>query len=324
MKKQTSRFTKPAIGLAVFIAALLLPRFLGQYDAHVLMLALVYILLASGLNFTLGFLGQPNFGQATVFGIGAYTSAILTSRFQIPFLLSLLCGLVAGLVAGVVLGYISLQLRGAYFCMVTIAISQAFMLLSQNLIGLTNGPMGITGIVAPNFFGLGKYSLWLVGIALLAAVLLISSVLSKSVLGRAWVAMRESETLAKTVGVNSFQYALVAYVTGAVISAGAGSLYAHYVGFVDPESFAFTWSSYAVVSVVLGGKGLVFGPVLGGLIMTMVPEYLRLASLWRLPIFGAVIIALVIFLPDGLLTLPRAVRAHRAKRRARGQELEVK
>lgn len=288
----------------VFAVVLIFPTWVDQYTSHLLMLAVINALLASGLNYTLGFLGQPNFGQATMFGIGAYTSAILSSQFQIPFFLSLLCGLIAGLVGGIVLGYISLQLRGAYFCMVTIAISQAFMLLSQNLIGLTRGPMGITSIQAPNFFGLGKYSLWLVSVVLIAIVLIITSILTKSVLGRAWVAMRESETLAKTVGINSFQYALMAYVIGAVISAGAGSIYAHYIGFVDPEVFAFAWSSYAVVSVVLGGKGLVFSPVLGGLIMTMIPEYLRLASLWRLPIFGAVIILLVIFLPDGLLTLP--------------------
>ena len=287
----------------VFVACLFVPMVLPAYDTHVMILALINIIYGVGLNYTLGFLGQPNFGQSAMLGIGAYVAAISAHTYGLPFGMSLILSILFSMVLGTALGYISLRLRGAYFCMVTIAISQALLLLAQNWISLTRGPMGISGISAPNLFGWGKYSIWPIGLVLLALMLIVTTKLTKSVAGRAWVAIRESEPLAQSIGVNSTVYSLYAFVIGGVFSGIAGCLYAHYIGFVDQEIFAFSWSSIAVIAVVLGGKGYVFGPVLGGLIVTLLPENLRLASSWRQPIFGLIIILIVLFAQNGLASI---------------------
>jgi branched-chain amino acid transport system permease protein len=201
--------------------------------------------------------------------------------------------------------------------MVTIAIGQALMLISQNLLNLTGGPMGLAGIGRPVLFGAGSggYSLWVITAVALALMLLLTRVLEKSVMGRAWVAIRESETLARSTGINTFNFALVAYVAGALFAGVGGSLYAHYVGFVDPSIFAFAWSSMTVVAVVIGGRGTLWGPVIGGVLVTLLPEYLRVAAMWRLPMFGLVLILIIIFMPDGLVSLGRLAKRVRIGRR---------
>ncbi len=313
--KPTRRRTGTILSLAALGLAALAPNVLDSYTRHVLMLAMINIILGLGLNFTLGYVGQPNFGQAALFGFGAYTSAILAMKMHVSFLVSIVAAGLVTLMAGYVLGYISLQLRGAYFCMVTIALGQALLLMASNLLRLTGGPMGLAGIPGPKLAGLlsSTYSLWLVALGLLALMLLVTRLLERSVMGRAWVAIRESETLARSTGVDTFHYALLAYVAGALFAGLGGSLYAHYVGFVDPSIFAFSWSSMSVVAVVIGGRGTIWGPVIGGLLVTLLPEYLRVAALWRLPMFGLVLILIITFMPDGLVALPRLLAQVRSR-----------
>ncbi len=298
--------------LACFAAAFSIPAFLGSYDLHVLMLGLLSALVAFSLNFTLGYVGQPNFGHGALFGFGAYASAVVTVKLGVPFGVSLIIGMVVAGVVGLLVGYITLQLRGAYFCMVTIAIGQVFMLLSTNFVPLTGGPMGMAGVSSPTIFGLdGRQTLWTFAILMLGVMIWLTWMLEKSVVGRAWIAIRESETLSKALGINSFRYAMLAYVVGSVFAGAAGSLYAHYVGFVDPTIFAFSWSSMAVVSVAMGGRGTILGPLVGGLLVTLLPEYFRVASLWRLPMFGLVLILVITFIPDGLVKLPQYFKEKR-------------
>jgi branched-chain amino acid transport system permease protein len=301
--------------LAIFLCtafALILPSFVGGYDLHVFMLALLSAILAFSLNFTLGYVGQPNFGHGALFGFGAYASAILTIKLGIPFWASLIAAMVVAGVVGIVIGYITLQLRGAYFCMVTIAIGQVFMLLSTNFVPLTGGPMGLAGITSPKIFGMdGRQTLWTLAVIILLVMVWLTWLLEKSVVGRAWIAIRESETLSMAIGVNSFRYAMLAYVVGSIFAGAAGSLYVHYVGFLDPTIFAFSWSSMAVVSVAMGGRGTILGPLIGGLLVTMLPEYFRVAALWRLPMFGLVLILVIAFIPDGLIKLPSYLKKKR-------------
>lgn len=299
MKRNSSRL---AVNLILLAAAAIGPRFLGPYDLRILTLAAFNAILALSVNFTLGYVGQPNFGQALMYGLGGYTSAILSVRHGFPFILSLLsAGLVTAL-AGVVFGPIVLRLRGAYFCMVTIALAQAFMLIVQNLIGFTGGPMGLPGIPMGSLFGQGLngYRFWLVAVAVLALTMYVTHRLENSVVGRAWVGIRDSETLARSIGVNTYFYAILSYIVGAFFAGLAGSLSAHYTTLVDPNVFAFSWSSLAVVAAVLGGSGTVWGPVVGALAITMLPEYLRLADMWRLPIFGLFLVVVVVLVPQGL------------------------
>jgi branched-chain amino acid transport system permease protein len=308
MKRLMSSGKLPII-LICFAVAFAFPAILGSYDLHVFMLGLLMAILALSLNFTLGYVGQPNFGHGALFGFGAYASAIVTIKLGFPFWLSLLSGMaVAGLV-GIIIGYITLQLRGAYFCMVTIAIGQVFMLLATNFVPLTGGPMGLAGVTSPSLFGMeGRPTLWTMAILMLGIMIWLTWKLENSVVGRAWIAIRESETLSRALGINSFRYAMLAYVVGSIFAGAAGSLYAHYVGFVDPTIFAFTWSSFAVVSVAMGGRGTILGPLVGGLLVQLLPEYFRVAALWRLPMFGFVLILIIAFIPDGIVKLPRYLK----------------
>lgn len=300
--------------LLCFAVAFAFPAFLGGYDLHILMLGLLTAILAFSLNFTLGYVGQPNFGQAALWGFGGYTSAIVTIKLGFPFWMSFVSAMIVAGVVGLIIGYISLQLRGAYFCMVTIAIGQAFMLLASNFVKLTGGPMGLAGVTSPTILGMdGRATLWTFAVILLAVMVWLTWMLEKSVVGRAWIAIRESETLSLALGINSFRYALLAYVVGSVFAGAAGSLYAHYVGFVDPTIFAFSWSSTAVVSVAIGGRGTILGPLFGGILVTLLPEYFRVAALWRLPMFGLVLILIIAFIPDGLVKLPRYLMDKRSK-----------
>jgi len=300
--------------LASFAVAFALPAVLGNYDLHVFMLGLLTAILAFSLNFTLGYIGLPNFGHGALFGFGAYTSAIVTIKLGFPFGASLVSAMVVAGLVGLVIGYITLQLRGAYFCMVTIAIGQVFMLLSTNFIPLTGGAMGLAGVVSPSFFGLGgRESLWSLAIILLAVMIWLTWMFEKSVVGRAWIAIRESETLSRSLGINSFRYALLAYVVGSIFAGAAGSLYSHYVGFVDPTIFAFSWSSMTVVAVAMGGRGTILGPLVGGMLVTLLPEYFRVAAMWRLPMFGFVLILIIAFIPDGLVKLPAYIKQKMAK-----------
>lgn len=297
------------IVLVCFATALALPAVLGSYDLHVFMLGLLMAILALSLNFTLGYVGQPNFGHGALFGFGAYASAIVSIKLGFPFWLSLISGMVIAGLVGVIVGYITLQLRGAYFCMVTIAIGQVFMLLSTNFVDLTGGPMGLAGVGSFSLFGLnGRQSLWILAVIVLGIMVWLTWKLENSVVGRAWIAIRESETLSQALGINSFRYAMLAYVVGSVFAGAAGSLYAHYVGFVDPTIFAFTWSSFTVVAVAMGGRGTILGPLIGGLVVQLLPEYFRVAALWRLPMFGFVLILVMAFIPDGLVKLPRYLK----------------
>lgn len=269
------------------------------------MLGMLTAILALSLNFTLGYVGQPNFGHGALFGFGAYTSAIVSIKLGFPFTASFFSAMLVAGIVGLLVGYITLQLRGAYFCMVTIAITQVFLLLSTNLVPLTGGPMGLAGVATPELFGLGgRETLWTLAIVIVGIIIWLTWMLEKSVAGRAWIAIRESETLSMALGINSFRYAWLAYVVGSVFAGAAGSLYAHYLGFVDPTIFAFSWSSMSVVSVAMGGRGTIIGPLIGGLLVTLLPEYFRVAALWRLPMFGFVLILIIAFIPDGLVKLP--------------------
>lgn len=302
--------------LIVLLAAiaLVVPRILGPYDLRVMTLALISAIMALSLNFSLGYVGQPNFGQAMLFGMGAYASGILSTRFGVSFPISIASAALAGMAAAVLFGPIVLRLRDAYFCMVTIALAQTLMLVSNNTVGLTGGPMGLPGIPPGTLFGkpLGTEGFFVVALMLLALGMFVTYRLEHSVVGRAWVGMRDSETLARSIGVNTYYYAVLAFVIGGAFAGIAGGLSAHFATIIDPKVFAFELSSMAVVGTVLGGSGTLWGPVVGALLVSLLPEYLRLAAMWRLPIFGLFLVIVVVLMPRGLVpTLGDLVRRGR-------------
>jgi branched-chain amino acid transport system permease protein len=278
----------------------------NPYYLHILIMAGIFAILALSLNLLLGYAGQLSLGHAAFFGIGAYTSALLTLRLDWSVWLGLMAGTVAAGLAGWAIGRLALKLRGAYFVLVTISFAGVISLVSMNWMELTNGPLGLPGVPAP---ALGPWSLrsksayyYLVLIAV-ALTWLVCHRLVASRIGRAFVALRENEALAEAVGIDVTRYLVLAAVVSAMMAGLAGGLYAHYTRFVSPEVFLFTYTVTMVIMVVAGGKGTLAGPLVGALLFTVLPEALREMTSWQWQMltYGVILVLLVFFLPEGIV-----------------------
>ena len=300
--------------------ALTLPLWLpSAYHLHIVIMAGIFGVLALSLNLLLGYTGQLSLGHAAFFGVGAYTSALLTLKLEWSFWPALAVAVGLAGAAGFFIGRLALKLRGAYFVLVTISFAGVISLVSVNWIELTNGPLGLPGVPAP---ALGPWSLrtktayyYLV----LAAVALSYAVcrrLVRSRIGRALVALRENEALAESIGVDVTHYLVLAAVVSAAMAGLGGSLYAHYTRFVSPEVFLFTYTVTMVIMVVAGGKGTLAGPLVGAVLFTVLPEALRAVASWQWQMlaYGVLLVALVFFLPRGIV--PQLGAAIGGRRRA--------
>ncbi|MBP0496135.1 branched-chain amino acid ABC transporter permease [Roseomonas sp. SG15] len=298
--------------------------FPDPYLLAVLTSAGIFIIGAISLNLLLGYTGQLSLGHAAFFGLGAYASALATLGFDIaigfglrlrldpqPVWVGFLSAVVVAGLFGWLLGRLAFRVRGAYFVIITICFAQVLRMVSLNWVELTQGPMALTGI--PPFAlwlpGQGVVELtskpqtyWLVlGVAVLAFLIVRQIVRSR--IGRALVALRENETLARSVGIRVTHYLVIATVVSAGIAGAAGSLFAHYVRIIDPDVFLFIYTVTMVIMVVTGGKGTLWGPVVGGLIFGLLPDMLRGAARpeaqWIA--YGLAMILLVMFLPRGIV-----------------------
>lgn len=294
----------PPVAAALALTA---PLWLANpYYVHILIMAGIFAILALSLNLLLGYTGQLSLGHAAFFGIGAYTSALLTLRLGWSFWLGLPAGVGLAAAAGWAIGRLALKLRGAYFVLVTISFAGVIALVAQNWMDLTNGPLGLPGVPAPE---LGPWSLRTKGayyeLVLAAATLawLVCRRLVRSRIGRALVALRENEPLAESVGVDATHYLVLAAVVSAALAGLAGVLYAHYTRFVSPEVFLFTYTVTMVIMVVAGGKGTLAGPLVGALLFTALPEALRetVSWQWQMLAYGLILVLLVFFLPRGIV-----------------------
>src|SRR3989454_5973495 len=245
-------------------ATLTLPLWLeSPYFLHVVIMAGIFGVLALSLNLLLGYTGQLSLGHAAFFGIGAYATGLLTVKLGWSPWAGLLAAVALPAAAGWVIGRLALKLRGAYFVLLTISFAGVVSLVSVNWMDLTNGPLGLPGVppVEIALPGLPALSLRAKGAyyyLVLAAVLgchLVCLALIRSRIGRALIALRENETLAESVGIDSTHYLVLAAVISAAMAGLAGGLYAHYTRFVSPEVFLFSYTVTMVIMVVAGGKG---------------------------------------------------------------------
>jgi len=303
-----------AVAILAALALLTLPFWLGSpYHLHVAIMAGIFTILSLSLNLLLGYTGQLSLGHAAFFGIGAYTSALLTLRLEWSFWLGLAAAAVAAGLAGWAIGRLALKVRGAYFVLVTISFAGVISLVSVNWMDLTNGPLGLPGVPAPELasFSLRTKSAYYYLVLLAAAAsYLVCHRLVHSRLGRAFLALRENEALAESVGVDPTRTLVVAAVVSAAMAGVAGSLYAHYTRFVSPEVFLFSYTVTMVIMVVAGGKGTLLGPVVGALLFTVLPEVLReaMAWQWQMLAYGVLLVLLVFFLPRGIVPTVSAWR----------------
>ncbi len=293
-------------------------------------LALLFVMLSLGLNIVMGETGLLNLGYIAFFAFGAYATALLSSpKFELrwPFLAVLAVSTLIAMAAGFVIGLPTLRLRGDYLAIVTLAFGEIVRLTIINLQDLTNGPNGITGIYSPMLAsekaveGLGDagWAAWLtinkpieyyylVLVCVIAVAILLSN-LKNSRVGRAWNALREDELAAISSGITASRAKMLSVVLSAGIAGFAGSLFAYYSNVISPESFTFMQSVIVVCMVVLGGMGSIPGVILGAIVLQALPQLIRQAAgaarsdfeVYRMLIFGVLIVVMVIFRPEGLL-----------------------
>jgi branched-chain amino acid transport system permease protein len=309
---------RPAAIPVVAVAALVLPLVLrGAYHRHVLVLAGLFVLMALGFDLVLGYLGELSLGHAAFFGIGAYTTALLTKHFGVPFPLDLLLAAVCTGIFGFLIGAPSLRLKGPYFAIVTFGFAEILRLIVLNWTSVTRGPMGLPDVPHAQLGPLvitSELGYYYVVLALIGIAIVVTRRLLDSTVGHAFLAIRENDELAAAVGIATFRVKLRAFVIGTIITGAAGSVYARYVHFVDPTALSFYYTVTVVSMVIVGGQGSVAGTILGALVFTLLPEYLRVAERARLVIFGATLMLAIVFLPEGLRGLwrRRTARAHAA------------
>ncbi len=293
--------------LALMALAAVLPLFVrDQYVLHIAIMVLFFAVLASSLNLVVGYVGEFSLGHTAFLGTGAYTAAILATQHGWPLWATIpMAGLLAALM-GVVIGALTLRLQGPFFVIVTLSFAEVLRLIADNWIGLTNGPMGIAGVPQPEWLAqasnlAAKHFYYGIAWVLLALTLYLSYRFVYSNAGRAAVAVRENRYVAQSIGIRPLNYTMLALVLGALLSGMAGGFYAHYISFVGPEVFRFAFMVSMIIMVLIGGKGTLVGPLIGALLVTFLEEYLREAKELRLSIFGLAVIAIVLFLPRGLM-----------------------
>ena len=302
------RIIRWSVGVLVALALPILNP--NPYHLDVLTNALLYALLALGLNLIVGLTGLLHLGYAAFFAIGAYTYGLLNLHWHCPFWLGLIpAAIVAGL-AGVCLGVPALRVRGDYLAIVTLGFGEIVRIAFTNLDRWTGGPNGLLGIEHPQVWIPGRglldfgvdsapyYYLVLVCVVLVAGV---CARMSASRVGRAWAAIREDELAAACSGINTFQLKLLALGCGAAVAGLAGAIFAAKQGTITPDSFDFILSVMVLAMVVLGGLGSIPGAILGALVLGTAPELLRGVERYRMLLFGFVMVLMMRWRPQGLL-----------------------
>ncbi|CAO3428307.1 branched-chain amino acid ABC transporter permease [Azospirillum doebereinerae] len=310
------------IGLAGGVLLLgILPFLAGNaYLEHLLVLWMLYALLALSLNIIIGYLGELSFGHAAFVGVGAYTSAILSTQLGLPPLIGLpLAGLVAALF-GLVIGYAALRVVGPQFAILTLGFGSILYTVTNHWVDVTRGPMGISNIpplsLGPVTFTDARETYYLVlGLVLVVAFLCHALVNSRT--GRAFISVRENAPLAASLGVNVFHTKLLGFVVATAIAGVGGAIYAHYIKVITPDIMGVHNVAALIIVVVVGGRGTIVGPILGALVYIGLLESLRVAGPLRMVVFAALLTGTVVFLPGGLVSLWQRWRGnHKAEANA--------
>lgn len=255
-------------------------------------------LLALSIYATLA-TGQLSIGNAAFMGIGAYTAALLGMRLGVPFLPSLVAGALLGALAALLLGLPVLRLRGVFLAIATIGFGEIVRIFALNATPLTGGALGLNGIPP-------KTETWQIYLALALALFLFWRIRGSRV-GYAWEAIRQDETAARTIGIDTTRYKVLAFSLGGLLAGLAGGLAAHFTYFIGPNEYGFAQATNILVYAVVGGTGVFWGPVLGSTLITLLPEVLRglgvTAGAFRLFVNGLILLLVIVFLPNGLASL---------------------
>lgn len=306
---------RPAL-LLLFAAAVLFPWLVDTYQANIVGLALIFVVLGLGLNITVGLAGLLDLGYIAFFAVGAYCYALLSTRYNLGFWPCLPLGGLAGAACGLLLGFPILRLRGDYLAIVTLGFGSIAKIVFENWETVFGGAQGIAGIARPALPGvemdLGAITIYLyyLVLALVMLAAFVTRRLQNSRVGRAWVALRENELACAAMGVDIARTKLTAYAFGAFWAGLVGVVFAARNTYLNPNSFTFLESALVLSIVVLGGMGSIVGVVAAALVLVLLPEYLRAVAEYRMLVFGAIMVLMMILRPQGLIVVRR--RRHSA------------
>lgn len=267
---------------------------MGSYAIGILTFSSIYLIATVGLAIFTGFTGLFSLGHAAFVAIGAYTAGILTYFYGVNFYLALLAAAVVSGLVGAIIGYPTLKakLRSDYFAIATLGFGEAVRVILENL-DITQGARGLPGIAVETTLP--------VVILISVIVIWVARNFVNSRYGRAAIAVREDFTAAEMMGINLFQVRMRSLIFSAMTAGVAGGLFAHYVGFIQPAMFTSALSTQLTAGVVAGGMGSISGPAIAAVIFVAIPEVLRVASMWRLVAYGFLLVAIMVFRPQGLM-----------------------
>ncbi len=300
------RMRIPAMAVLGLLAAGF-PFLFSPYQTSIMTTALMYIVLGLGLNIVVGLAGLLDLGYVAFYAVGAYSYALLNHHYGLGFWTVLPVGALLGALFGLVLGFPVLRLRGDYLAIVTLGFGEIIRLVLENWNEFSFGPSGIAGIPRPSLFGaelsLGASNrfLYYIMIALVLCTVFVVNRLRDSRIGRAWVALREDEVACQAMGIDKTKTKLTAFALGATWAGMMGVVFAAKTTFVNPASFTFLESAMILSIVVLGGMGSIAGVVAAALILILLPEYLRAFSDLRMLLFGAIMVVMMVFRPQGIV-----------------------
>ncbi|HUJ68267.1 MAG TPA: branched-chain amino acid ABC transporter permease [Syntrophorhabdales bacterium] len=298
------------ITVCLFLLPLLLP---GPYYIHVFILTMLNIVLASSLRL-INLSGQMSLAHGGMMTIGAYTSALLVMKAGLSFWVAMpISGFVTALIAYII-GYPFVRLKGIYFSIVTIFFSEVVVLTAQQWQSLTQGAAGIFGIPRPNpvsLFGIlhvnfsSKVDFYYLALVLMLICLIILYAVEKSRIGMILRGVQQADSLAESVGIDTTGFKVLAFAVGSFFPGVLGAFYSHYISAINPDAFAFLFTIYILIYMTVGGENRFFGPILGAAVLTILPEVSRPLKAFEPFVFAAVLIAVIFFVPEGMVGLPK-------------------
>ncbi len=309
---ESDKFKKISL-FFLFVFSLLFPFIFSNYQINIMTTAIMYVVLGLGLNIVVGLAGLLDLGYVAFYAIGAYSYALLNYYFGIGFWLSLPIAAILAALAGVILGFPVLRLRGDYLAIVTLGFGEIIRLVLENWDKFSFGPSGISQISRPSFFGvelspdLSVTYIYFITLLLVVFTIFMVNRLQNSRIGRAWLALREDEIACQAMGIDKTRTKLRAFALGATWAGMVGVIFAAKTTFINPACFTFMESAIILSIVVLGGMGSIFGVVLGAFILILLPEYLRELGNYRMLAFGASMVLIMVFRPQGLISNIRKI-----------------
>ncbi|MBI5664346.1 MAG: branched-chain amino acid ABC transporter permease [Nitrospirae bacterium] len=298
------RYVPLFVLLAVF--SISFPFIFSAYQVNIMTTALMYVVLGLGLNIVVGLAGLLDLGYVAFYAVGAYSYGLLNHHFGIGFWAALPAGAFIAALFGILLGFPVLRLRGDYLAIVTLGFGEIIRLILENWNDFSFGPSGIANIDRPALFGMqlslhsATIYIYFLMIALTLFTIFVVNRLRDSRIGRAWVALREDEIACQAMGIDKTKTKLSAFALGATWAGMMGVLFAAKTTFINPASFTFLESAIILSIVVLGGMGSIMGVIIGAFVLVLLPEYLRAFSEYRMLLFGAILVVMMVFRPQGI------------------------